>query len=421
MSRSKRVIIIGGGVIGGFTAYYLLENGWSVTVIDKEGFGQGASGGNCGLIVPNHILPINSLDTLMKGLLWMGKKDSPLYIKPRFNPGLIKWFCQFVCYTRPGHIRKSAMGRHALLKSSFHLYPTFMETENVACDWRMDGSMHVYRSKKAWHDYRKTDAFLTRFGIQAESLDSKAVRKFEPTLGDGICGGWLYRHTAHLRPEHLMSALRRILIRRGARIVDQCPVRSFRSRNSRAVSIITKDAEFSADAYILATGAWSPAFGKMLGCSLPIQAGKGYSITLDRPQTFPKIPCFFEEQKVVSTPWPDACRLGGTMEFTGFDTHLDRRRLAALSKGLDRYTQGCRISGIKAEWCGLRPMTADGLPFIDRSPRLQNVMIAAGHNMIGMSVAPATGKLVADMLDDTRPHIDPHPYRLGRHHPRTIR
>jgi D-amino-acid dehydrogenase len=413
--KSKCVIIIGGGVIGGFAAYYLLEKGWSVTVVDKDRFGQGASSGNCGLIVPNHILPLNSMNTLTKALKWMLSKDSPLYIKPRLDAGLIKWFYRFACHARPKAVLKSAMGRHALLQSSFELYPTFMEAEKVACDWDMGGSLHLYRSAKGWNGYRETDAFLKRFGIQAQPLDREAVRRLVPALGDRLSGGWLYRQTAHLRPERLMSELRRILLGRGARILENCPVQTFRQENGRAVAIVTKDTEHPADAFVLATGAWAPAFEKILGCKLPIQPGKGYSITMNRPQTFPKIPCFFEEQSIVSTPWPDTCRLGGTMEFSGFDTHLNQRRLWALTSGFNGYSDQWLSNDKKEEWCGFRPMTMDGLPFIDYSPRLRNVMIAAGHNMIGLSAAPGTGKLVADIMEEASPHIDPRPYRITRH------
>jgi len=416
MKTSKHVIIIGSGVIGGFSAYYLLEKGWSVTIVDKECFGQGASGGNCGLIVPNHILPLNSLNTLAKAFKWLLTKDSPLYVKPRIDAGLIKWLCLFAYHAHPRAVLRSAMGRHALLQSSFELYPAFIQAEKVICDWDVAGSLHIYRSAKGWNDYRKTDVYLKTFGIEAQALDMETMLEWVPGLKNGVSGGWLYRRTAHLRPERLMSELRRILLRRGARILENCPVQTFRQENGLAVSVVTKDTELSADAFVLATGAWAPCFENVLGCSLPIQPGKGYSITMDRPETFPNLPCFFEEQSMVSTPWPDTCRLGGTMEFSGFDTHLNPQRLGALTRGFNGYFDQWLSNGKKEEWSGFRPMTMDGLPFIDYAPRLKNVMIAAGHNMIGLSTAPGTGKLVAEIMDQASPHIDPHPYRIARHY-----
>jgi len=414
MNKSQHAIVVGGGVIGGFTAYYLLDRGWSVTVVDKDRFGEGASEGNCGLVVPNHILPLNSLETLINGFIWMFKKDAPLYIRPGYLPQLISWFGQFASNIRTKSILASAEGRHALLQSSFDLFPEFVKAENVACDWTLGGSLHVYKSKKSWQAYGKTDNSLRQFNIQAECLQKHAARKLEPSLGDDICGAWLYRQTAHLRPELLLAELRRILENRGARILDHCPVRSFKSQNGRATAVQTDREILTADAFVLATGAWTPAFAQIMGSRIPIQPGKGYSITLKPQPVFPKIPCFFEELRVVSTPWPDACRLGGTMEFSGLDSSLNQGRLSALTVGLRHYTTSPQPNGIRDEWCGFRPMTPDGLPFMDWSPRLQNVVIAAGHNMIGVSVAPASGKLVAEILDHSRPHIDPNPYRLNR-------
>jgi D-amino-acid dehydrogenase len=417
INKPKHVIVIGGGVIGGFAAYYLLDKGWSLTVVDKDRFGQGASSGNCGLIVPNHILPLNSLATLARALKWMLSEDSPLYIKPRLDVSLIKWFCQFARHAHPTAVLRSARGRHALLKSSFELYPAFMEAEKVACDWDEGGSLHIYRSAQGWNDYHRTDTFLRGFGIWAQPLSRTSVLEMVPTLKHDISGGWLYRQTASLRPERLMAELRRILLGRGAQILENCPVQAFRQEHGRAVSIVTKEGEFRADAFVLATGAWAPSFENELGCKLAIQPGKGYAITMERPRTFPGIPCFFEEHSIVSTPWTDRCRLGGTMEFSGFDTRLNSRRLRALTRGVEGYSDQWQLDGNKEEWCGFRPMTMDGLPFIDRSPRLKNVMIAAGHNMIGLSAAPGTGKLVADIMAETVPHIDPLPYRISRHHP----
>ena len=414
MNRSKQVIIIGGGIIGGFTAYYLLEKGWSVTVVDKDRFGEGASKGNCGLIVPNHILPLNSPDTIIKGLIWMFTKNAPLYVRPRYIPKLISWFSQFAYHTRSKSVQASVRGRHALLHSSFHLFSDFINAEKVVCDWTLSGSLHVYKSEKAWDRYGKTDVFLNQYNLPAERLDKNAVRELEPALGDDIYGAWHYPATAHLRPELLLSELRRILTYRGARIVEHCPVRSFQSQNGRAIAVRTDHETLAADAFVLAAGAWSPVFAKTLGCPLPIQPGKGYSLTMEPQAVFPRMPCFFEELRVVATPWPDACRLGGTMEFSGLDSSLNRGRLSMLATSLRQYTQSPQPTGILDEWCGFRPMTVDGLPFMDWSPRLQNVMIAAGHNMIGISVAPASGKLVAEIMDHARPHIDLRPYQLNR-------
>ena len=414
MNKSKSATIIGAGVIGAFTAYYLLEKGWSVTIIDKERFGQGSSKGNCGLIVPNHILPLNNPGRLLKAILGMLKADAPLHVKPQFNINLIKWFINFARQCNQKDILTSAEGRHALLQSSFKLYPAVIDNEKISCDWTTGGSLHAFQSAKQWAAYKATDALLRNYGIAAEQINREAILALEPALGDDLVGGWHYRNTAHLRPEKLLQEIHRILSEKGARIIENEEITRFATKNDRVSGVRIKDEMISADDFVVATGAWTPMFEKTLGCRIPIQPGKGYSVTMKRPQNCLGRPVFFEEKNVVATPWQGYFRLGGTMEFTGYDSSLSPKRLDALTRAAACYFRDFKAEDIEEEWSGFRPMTYDGLPIIDRSPRLKNVMIAAGHNMTGLSMGPGTGKLVAEMLNNELPHVDPQPYGAGR-------
>jgi len=224
-------------------------------------------------------------------------------------------------------------------------------------------------------------------------IESRFFLKQEPAVGDKVAGAWFSRHTAHLRPDGLMKELKRVLIRKGVQIIEQTEVAGFKRINNKAVAAVAGQEHFPADQFVVATGAWAPLLNKALGCRLPIQPGKGYSITMQRTQNSPSIPCFFQETGVVITPWESDIRLGGTMEFAGYDESLNRLRLDALLHAAQSYLRDVKFSSIQDEWCGWRPMTCDGLPIIDRSPRLENVMIAAGHNMLGLTMAPGTGKL----------------------------
>jgi len=414
MENAKKVIVIGSGIIGVFIAYYLTRKKWSVTIVDRGCFGAGASAGNCGLIVPNHVLPLNDPATLLKAVFWMFKKDAPLHVKPKFNPRLINWFGKFAKKCNRKDILISAKGRNALLQSSFNLYPSIIRKENILCDWSVRGSLHVYKSAKNWTAYQTTDALLRRYGIKAQCLTREDILDLEPALGIDAAGGWYYRETAHLRPERLLSGMRRLLSEKGVRIIENNEVTGFAVENKRAAGIRTKNGILSAGQFVVAMGAWTPDFEKSLGCRIPIQPGKGLSITMKPPENCPRLPLFFEEKNVVATPWQDDFRLGGTMEFAGYDSSLNRRRLDALTHAAASYLKGFEAEHIEEEWCGFRPMTCDGLPIIGRSPRLQNVMIAAGHNMVGISTGPGTGKLVAEMINTDSPHIDPEPYRIGR-------
>lgn len=412
--KRKSAIIIGGGVIGAFTAYYLSKKGWTATVVDRGPFGSGSSEGNCGLIVPTHILPLNMLGTIVKALLGMFSKDAPLHVKPRFDRQRIEWFYQFARKCGRANVLSAASGRHALLQSSWGLYPSIMDVEKLECNWQPSGCLHVYRTEKEFEAYRQVDIFLRDYGIAAEPLDREELVRFEPCLRTDLYGGWYYRQTAHLHPERLMEAMHRLLLKKGVTIIENKEVSGFYAQNDRAMGVVAGGKRIPAAVFVVAAGAWTPQLQKELGCRIPIQPGKGYSITTQRPASSPARPCFFEEKSVVATPWTDGFRLGGTMEFSGFDDSLNKKRLNALLNGNRHYLQDPTVGPVEKEWCGFRPMTYDGLPIIDRSPRLKNVTIAAGHNMLGLSMAPGTGKLVAEMLNGEAPHIDPKPYALKR-------
>jgi D-amino-acid dehydrogenase len=289
-----------------------------------------------------------------------------------------------------------------------------LEKETLDCDWELAGSLHAFGSEKEWHAYAREDAAIRKFGLAADKLDRRKMLRLEPSLSPDLCGGWYYPQTAHLRPEKLLAAMYRLLVQKGAAILENTEATGFDASKAYAQSVRTADATHSADMFVVAAGAWAPRLQKQLDCRLPIQPGKGYSLTFADAGQVPTLPCFFEEKSVVATPWPDAFRLGGTMEFSGFDDSLDPRRLSSLARGANQYLAEPSPGDIAKEWCGFRPMTCDGLPIIDHSPRFKNVIIAAGHNMLGLSMAPGTGKLVTEMISRKTPHVDPRPYSLQR-------
>jgi D-amino-acid dehydrogenase len=252
------------------------------------------------------------------------------------------------------------------------------------------------------------------FHCPARRLNGDALTELEPALKPGLAGGWFYEHDAHLRPDKLMSSWRKALEADGVTILENCAFEGFTPRSGQARAIATSQGEIPADAFVVATGALTPMLHKHLGCRIPIQPGKGYSLTMPRPAVCPSIPIIFPETRVVATPFRSGYRLGSTMEFAGYDATINRSRLQLLKDGARPYLREPYCDPIEDEWFGWRPMTYDGLPIIDRSPLLENVLIAAGHNMLGLSMAPGTGKLVAEILGNEKTHIDPAPYRVSR-------
>ncbi|MDG3006360.1 NAD(P)/FAD-dependent oxidoreductase [Paludisphaera mucosa] len=412
---SKRVVVIGGGVVGTSCAYYLNRAGWDVTVIDRGAIGGGSSAGNCGFVCPSHVLPLTEPGMVAKGLASLFRPNSAFKIKPRLDPALWSWLLHFARRCNERDMLEAARGIQPILDASLALYQQLIRDEGLDCEWRERGLFFVYKDRKAFEAYAPTDELLGgAFHCRAERHDGDAVLDVEPALKPGLAGGWHYREDAHLRPDKLMRAWRSNVEASGGSFRENCAFEGFERRNGSATAVKTVQGPIQADAFVLAAGAWTPRLNDDLGCKIPIQPGKGYSLTMPRPSICPSVPMIFPETRVAVTPFDAGYRLGSTMEFAGYDETIAPARLQLLRDGAAPFLQEPEAEPIQQTWFGWRPMTYDGLPIIDRAPALGNVMIAAGHNMLGLSMATGTGKLVAELLDGEPPSLDPRPYRATR-------
>jgi D-amino-acid dehydrogenase len=260
--------------------------------------------------------------------------------------------------------------------------------------------------------YHAKNESLRPFGQAAEPLVGRALRELEPALREDVYGAWYHRTDSHLRPERLLQSWKQALIRSGVTIAEHCRLERFDPAGGRITASLTNRGAFAAREVVLAAGAWSAPVAAHLKLRLPLQPAKGYSITMARPAVCPQIPCSFSERRVVATPWPSGYRLGGTMEFSGFATPPDSRRFATLTSAAAAYLKEPVGRPVVEEWTGLRPMTCDDLPLIGAVPGFRNLWIATGHGMLGIATAPATGKLVQEMICGEPPHIDPAPFRV---------
>lgn len=415
MSDSRRVVVIGGGVIGASCAYYLSQMGWQVTVVDQGEFGKGCSHGNCGFVCPSHVLPLPGPGAIWPAVRSMFTRRSPFTIKPRLDPALWRWLLNFARRCNRSDMLAAGHAIQPLLNSSRQLYDELMRQEAFECEWQTRGMLFVFMTQAGMDHYAPTVELLrAEFGVAAERFDGTRLAELEPALKPGLAGAWLYRSDAHLRPDKLMASWRRILEARGVTVREQCRVEGFLRQDNHAHAVRTSTGEIAAEAFVVATGAWTPFLQRELGCYIPIQPGKGYSLTMPRPSRCPTFPLLFEEHRVAITPMTSGYRIGSTMEFAGYDTTLNPERLALLRESARLYLHEPECEPILEQWYGWRPMTSDGLPIIDRSPSLTNVWIAAGHNMLGVAMSPATGKLLAERLSGSKPHIAPESYLLSR-------
>jgi len=404
------VLVIGGGVIGLACAHYISRAGRSVRIIEQGKIGSGASPGNCGLVFVSDLVPLCVPGAVRRELFTVLGRSSPLYIKPSFDLGRMFWLLQFARQCRDDHVRHAIRARESILTSSRHLFAELLSAGAIEAEHEQCGVLLVYRSEAAMQGYEWVNAQLKPYGLAAEAMVGKALLDFEPALREDVFGAWHHRADSHLRPDRLLESWRRALLRAGVAIEEDCGLNRFRPSGDHIEAAVTGRGEFSADTYILAAGAWSAPVAGQLGLKLPIQPGKGYSITMGRPAVCPTTPCYLYERRVVATPWPSGYRLGGTMEFCGFDLGLNARRLNALKTAAGEYLKDPIGHPLVEEWAGLRPMTYDELPVIGRAPRFHNLILATGHGMLGVTTAPATGKLVAEIVCGMPPHIDPLPF-----------
>lgn len=411
----SRVIVIGGGVIGAACAHYVNQAGASVTIIDQGRFGGGCSHANCGLVCPSHVLPLAGPGEIGKAFRALFQKNSPFSIKPRWDPALWNWLIRFARRCNERDMLASGRAIHALLDSSRNLYDELFRQEPLDAEWETRGLLFVFATNQAMEHYAHADRFCReQFGFGGTRYDRESLIRLEPALKSGLAGGWHYEHDAHLRPDKLLASWRRLLEQRGVTILEDCELRGIVRQGRRAQAAETTRGTLTADALVIATGAWTPRLRVDLGCRILIQPGKGYSLTMPRPACCPTIPLIFEEHRVAVTPMQSGYRLGSIMELAGYDTSLDPRRLELLRAGASHYLREPTAEPILERWYGWRPMTSDGKPLIGRSPALDNVYLAAGHNMLGLSMAPATGKLIAELLNNRPPHLDMAPYATDR-------
>jgi len=414
MESNKDVIIVGGGIIGLACAHYLIEKNVSVRIIEQELIGSGASHGNCGLLYFPDVIPLCEPGAVRHEIIKTITGKSSLYIKPTLDLKLIRWLVKFAAHCTQSHLDTASKAKNDILRYSMTLFDRLFTEHAIECDFEKKGVLHLFKDKKKFEAYESTNTFLQNFGFGAKALERDEARKLEPAIHEDIAGAWHNQSIWHLRPEMLVDAWKKLLIKKGLIIEEKCKMTGFEITQGKIKSVKTVKGQYKADTFILATGAWAPETEKQLNLSIPVQPGKGYSITMERPDQSCEIPCYFYEKNIVATPWKTGYRLGGTMEFSGFSDTLNKKRLARIISGAKQYLNPSIGHPVIEEWTGLRPMTYDDLPIIDRSAFHDNLFIATGHGMLGLTLATGTGKSVCDMLCNGKSQIDLTPFSLDR-------
>lgn len=404
-ARPHDVVIVGGGVIGLALALHLLDAGRGVVVLDQAATGSGASHGNCGTITPSHALPLSLPGMVGQALRYMAARDAPFYVRPRFDLELFGWLLGFARRCNWETARRVGRSRAELLNHSRRWLAELIARERIECEFVASGLLTVFESQRAFDAARYLERELPQIGIAIEAWTPAQVHAAEPALKPGLVAGHWYPNDARLRPDRFVAALAERVRDRGGEIREQTRVDRFQPHGDGLTAVVAGQ-PIAAKQLVLCAGAWSPQLTKNLGLRIPLQPGKGYSITYSRPALCPTLPLVLREPSVCVTSWGSGYRLGSTMEFAGFDASLNQVRLDALVRGARRFLVEPEGPARIEEWAGWRPMSVDELPIIGASSRYSNLYYATGHGMLGVSMSVATGRLLADALCGRQPEID---------------
>lgn len=408
------VLILGGGVIGLSCALFLLEQGRSVRILEKNTVGGATSHGNCGTITPSHAPPLAAPGMIGKALKYMTQADAPFYIKPSTDLPLLDWLLRFSLRCNTHDHRKSALARAALLNASRSLLEDIITRHAFDCGFDANGEMYVCRTQEGLDALAQELPLLADCGIVAEQLDAQTLAAREPALLPGMAGGIFFPNDAHFRPDAYCAELAGAVRALGGIIEEHCEVLTVAADGDCIMHVETACGRRQGAQVLVALAAWSPAIVRSLDLALPIQPGKGYSISYSLPPIVPKTPLVLTERSVCVTSWADGYRLGSTMEFAGFDDSLNAKRLDALERGAREYLKAPIGPEVLSRWFGWRPMTYDDLPILGKSPKHGNLFLATGHGMLGMSMSAISGQLLAAQMTGRESAIDISPYSAGR-------
>jgi len=417
MSESHSdVLIIGSGVIGVCCGHYLAQSGHRVCLLDRNNIGAGSSWANAGLICTSHCVPLAAPGVPQKVFAWMFRPDSPFYLKLRFDRNLSAWLWSFMRHCNPKHRDRCLPILRDFSRASANLYREFAQDPKLDFDHGAEGLLQVANTDKGFDEIVSEAHLQKSIGVDATIVTPDQIADYLPGIRTRTSGAVFYPEDQHVNPAQFVTQLADRLPKEIVEIHTDTEVIGFETSGGRLIAVETTQGKFTADHFVLAAGSLSPQLARQLDIHLPVQPAKGYSITIPKPQACPRMPLLLAESKVAVTPMGESLRFAGTLELTGHDDRLNLRRVEAIARAIPQYLPDLEMPEPTERelWHGFRPCSPDGLPIIGPTRRYENLILATGHAMMGQALGPATGLLVAQLIGNQTPVVDPTPFSPNR-------
>jgi D-amino-acid dehydrogenase len=415
MTTKSDVLIIGGGPVGLSCAYYLLKSGRKVTIIDAKEIGKGSGSGNAGHIVPSHIIPLAAPGVVTNALKWMlDPTHSPFGMKISLDPNYLVWLFKFVLACSESNVQSGIKPLNDLGQLSAKNFAQMIAEEKFDCSYQEKGLLFLYKTEKAFHDGQHEGEFMQKHGIPVNVYDKVKIHEVEPAALDDVIGGVHFTSDSHLNPAVFLKLLSDRVRAMGCEMLENTPVTGFESAEGKVRVVKTASAEFEAEHVILAAGSLTPSVAHDLKLNIPIQPARGYSLTMSATKQMPSHALILGERRIAVSPMGDILRFTGRLEVGNYSMTPNPLWIQRIENSAREYLRLDEKLDVKETWAGLRPTTPDGVPIIGHSSRHSNLIFATGHAMLGLSLAPGTGQVVAELVNGKQTAFDLSPLSLKR-------
>jgi len=415
MNSKHDVLIIGGGPVGLSCAYYLLKSGRKVTLLDAKEIGKGSGSGNAGHIVPSHIIPLAAPGVVTSALKWMlDPAHSPFGMKISLNPNYLMWLLKFVLACSEANVQRSIKPLNDLGQLSAKNFAQMIDEEKFDCSYQEKGLLFLYKTEEAFKGGRHEGEFMQKHRIPVSVYDKSRIHKVEPAALDDVIGGVHFTGDSHLNPAVFLKLLSERVRALGAEMIENTPVTGFESAGGNVRVVKTASGAFEAEHVILAAGAFTPSVARDLKLNIPIQPARGYSVTMSATTQMPSHALILGERRVAVSPMGSVLRFTGRLEVGNNSMTPNPIWIQRIKNSAREYLRLDEKLDVKETWAGLRPTTPDGVPIIGRSPHHSNLILATGHAMLGLSLGPGTGQVVAELVNRQATAFDLSPLSLNR-------